>query len=48
MKYLIFVFAGLVIGFSVAKIGPHTIIGKTSDGIKATSKALDSVNKNIK
>lgn len=48
MKYLIFLFAGLAIGFTVAKIGPHTIIGKTSQGIKATSKALDTVNSKFK
>jgi hypothetical protein len=48
MKYLIPLLAGLAIGFTVAKIGPHTIIGKTSQGIQATSKALDSVNNKFK
>lgn len=52
MKTVITLIIGMVIGFTVAKIGPHKIIAHTSKGIdtsaKMATKALDNVNKEIK
>ena len=51
MKIIIALVVGIIIGFTIAKVGPHKIIDQTSKGIQKTSnvttKALDSVNKKV-
>ena len=51
MKIIITFVVGIIIGFTIAKVGPHKIIDQTSKGIQKTSnvttKALDSANKKI-
>lgn len=47
MKIAIIVAVSIAFGYAVGHYGPHKMIDQTSKGFKATSKAIDSVNKKI-